>query len=519
MSTNFMESLKSTLNEDFNVSVTENGAVGYRTTGKNLLDLNFAISSLRGKSAREISDRFAKAFYDDKMLAVKWLFYAGDVREGVGERNLFRVCMEWLANNHPEVAKAVVTLVPEYTRWDNLLVLLDTSLKDAVVEVIVKQLTEDMDNYKAKKSVSLCAKWMPSVNTSSKKTVRYAKTLVKALHINEASYRKMLAKLRAYIDVTEVKMSAKEWDKIDYSKVPSRANLIYNDAFLRNDEDRRRAYLGALEKGETKINSSVAFPHDILHKYLVSSGYWGRSNLKAYDAALEGMWKALPNYVKEDSKTLCVVDGSGSMTSTISGTKVSCLTVANALGLYFAERCSGPYKDTFITFSANPQLVNFSGLSSLRDRAAKAFQYNECSNTDIEKTFDLILQTAINNNLKQEDLPSNVLILSDMEFDGATGYGWHGTPKADARLFRVIANKFAQHGYKMPRLVFWNLNSRTGTIPVKENEMGVALVSGFSPAVVKMVLSGKLDPYECLLEQINSERYNKVEEALKTVKM
>ena len=520
MNASFMESLKSTLNEDFNVSITENGAVGYRTTGKNLLDLNFAISSLRGKSAKEISDRFAKAFYDDKVLAVKWLFYAGDVREGVGERNLFRVCMEWLANNYPEIAKAVVSLIPEYTRWDNLLILLDTNLKDTVVEVITNQLTEDMDNYKDKKSISLCAKWMPSINTSSKKTVRYAKTLIKSLHINEASYRKMLSKLRAYIDVTEVKMSAKEWDKIDYSKVPSRANLIYNDAFLRNDEDRRRAYLGALEKGETNINSSVLFPHDILHKYLAPSGYYcARRNLKAYDTALEQMWKALPNYVKEDSKTLCVVDGSGSMEDTVRGTKVSCLTVANALGLYFAERCSGPYKDTFITFSANPQLVNFNGLSSLRDKAAKALHYSECSNTNIEKTFDLILQTAVNNNLKQEDLPHNVLILSDMEFDSATGYGWHSTPKADARLFRIIADKFAQHGYKMPRLVFWNLNSRTGTIPVKENEMGVALVSGFSPAVVKMVLSGKLDPYECLLEQINSERYNKVEEALKAVKM
>ena len=246
---NFMESLKSTLNEDFNISVTENGAIGYRTTGKELLDLNFAISSLRTVTDKTIASKYSKAFYDDKLAAVKWLFYAGDVRGGVGERRLFRVCMAWLAKNEPKMAKAVLSLIPEYTRWDNVFALMGTDLEKDALDLITSQLTADLSNYQVNKPISLCAKWMPSVNTSSKKTRALAHKVIKHLDINERAYRKMLSALRKHLDVTEVKMSAREWSAINYEKVPSRANLIYNDAFLRNDEDRRRAYLDALEKG------------------------------------------------------------------------------------------------------------------------------------------------------------------------------------------------------------------------------------------------------------------------------
>lgn len=510
MNKDFMSNLKATLNNEFNVSVTENGAVGYRTTGKNLLDLNFAVASLRNATAAEIQRKYAQAFYDDKITAVKWLFYAGDVRGGVGERRLFKICINWLADQEPEMAKAVMALIPEYTRWDNVFALLGTQLEKDVFELVTRQLTTDMKNYLANNSISLCAKWMPSINTSSKKTRRLAAKIVKRLNITEASYRKMLSALRKYLDVTEVKMSAKKWDAIDYQKVPSRANLIYNGAFLRNDEERRREYLGALEKGEVKINSAVLFPHDIANKYLR-----GCRSLHVYDAALEGMWKNLPDYVKENGSTLCVVDGSGSMEwGNIGNTNVTALTVANALGIYFAERCSGAFKDKIITFSSRPQFIDLSNCQSLKDKLSKALSASECSNTDIEKTFDLILTTAVKNNMSQNELPKNILVLSDMEFDSATcqGYGYR---TRNQTLFDTISNKFSQAGYKMPRLVFWNLNSRTGTIPVKENDLGVALVSGFSPAIVKMVLSGKLDPYECLLEQLNAARYEAVEKALR----
>lgn len=370
---------------------------------------------------------------------------------------------------------------------------------------------------KNSKSVSLLAKWLPSPNTSSEKTKQNARYIYKNLGLTEREYRKVLSKLRTYIDVVERKMSARQWGDIKYEAVPSRANLIYNNAFLRNDEERRREYLSKLEKGETKINAGTLFPHDIVHKYCSASGY-GYS-LGKYDATIESLWKALPNTVNECGNTIVVADGSGSMCCNVGGnTCVTALEVANALAIYFAEHSSGEFKDKYITFSSRPQLVDFSKCDSLRDKLRVALTHSECSNTNIEKVFDLILATAVNNHMKQEDMPRNVLIISDMEFDSCAtcnnGSRWYAN-RPDARLFEVIKKRFKNAGYQMPRLVFWNVNSRTGTIPVKENDLGVALVSGFSTNVCKMVMSGKTDPYECLVETLMSERYDAVEAALK----
>lgn len=515
----FMDNLKETLNEDFNESITENGAVGYRTTGKELLDINFAISSMRNMDKQEIIDKFVKTFYENKLWAIKWLFFARDAREGIGERRLFRICIEYLADAHSDIIKAILPFIPEYGRWDDLLCLIDTNLENDVIELLKKQLDEDIDNMNNGKPISLLAKWMPSVNCSSNEKKRLAHIIVSQLNITEKQYRKMLSKLRSYLKVVEVSMSKKEWSEIDYSAVPSRANLIYNNAFLRNDEERRRTYLENLQKGETKINAGVLFPHDIVHKYNKSDS-WMKEIKSADDAALEELWKALPDFVNGAGNTICVVDGSGSMTFSVGGTRVTALDVANALAIYFSERSSGQFKDNYITFSMNPQLVNFSNAKSLREKIEIALNYSEVANTDIEAVFDLILQTAVNKKMAQDELPQNILILSDMEFDNCVGTcarnGW-GINRPTKKLFEVFAEKYAEYGYKLPRLVFWNINSRTGTIPVKENDLGVALVSGFSPAIAKMVLSNNIDPLECLLEQINSERYAIIEKAIKDV--
>lgn len=512
----FMERLSETLGEEFNNSVTENGAVGYRTSGKELLNLNFAVSSLRNKSEREIKDRFAKAYLEDKLLAIKWLFFASDVRGGMGERRLFRACINWLAEENPEIVRKVIGLIPEYNRWDNVLNLLETRVRADVVALIKAQLTEDMKNMHERKSISLIAKWLPSANASSKTTKRYAKIIINELKISAKSYRKMLSALRKYLDVVEVKMSGKQWETIDYSAVPSRANLIYNSAFLRNDEERRREYLASLERGETKINAGTLFPHDIVHKYTNGSHYINRNA----DAAVEQLWKSLPDYVKGEGNTICVADGSGSMTTRVGSTGVSCLDVANALAIYFAERSSGEFNNKYITFSENPQLVCLSTGGNLREKIGIALRHNEIANTNIEAVFDLILSTAVNSNMTQEDMPHNILILSDMEFDSCTttshyggGYKW-GSGRIQKKLFNELADRYAEYGYKLPRLVFWNICGRTETIPLKENELGVALVSGFSPAIMKMVLSKQTDPFECLLEQLNSERYEPVEKAI-----
>ena len=514
----FMSAITNELNNE--TKLTENGAVGYRTTGQKLLDLNFGVASMRSASEQTIINKFMDAYFENPVLAVKWLFYVRDVREGLGERRFFRTVFPWLSHNHTDVARSVLDFIPEFGRYDDLLCALDTCLQDDVISVIKEQLDVDTYGMKNNQSISLLAKWLPSENASSAETKRLATGIRTKLGMTSRNYRKMLSEMRKYIDVVERKMSAKEWAGINYEAVPSRANLIYNNAFLRNDEERRRAYLGALEKGEAKINAGTLFPHDIVHKY--SSGY-------GVDTALEGMWKALPDTVKGCGNTIVVADGSGSMTCNIGvNTRVTALDVANSLAIYFAERSSGEFKDKYITFSERPQLVDFSNAKTLRDKISIARRHNEVANTNIEAVFDLILSTAVNNHMAQEDIPANILIVSDMEFDSCATSGepavrnswsWYSsTPKRPtATLFDTIAKKYAAHGYKLPRLVFWNVNSRTGTIPVKENDLGVALVSGFSVNIVNMVMSNKLDPFECLLDVLNTERYQIIENAIKDI--
>ncbi|MDE6029905.1 MAG: DUF2828 family protein [Clostridiales bacterium] len=506
-----MKNLQSVANDEFNLSLTENGAVGYRTTGRELLDLNFAVSSLRNVSAAEVVNVFSRAFYEDKLLATKWLFFAGDVRGGMGERRLFRLCMYALAGSEPKLAKALLPLIPKYTRWDTLVLLLNTALKSDVAKIIKKQLNADIRNESEGKPVSLLAKWLPSINATSEQTRALAKLVMSELGMTAKQYRQTLSGLRKYVGVTEVATSANAWSKIQYAKVPSKANLLYGKAFLKHDEKRRKKYLEALKRGETKINASVLFPHDVVHKY---TDFWA---IKPQDETTEMLWKALPDYVEGNDTTLCVADGSGSMTMHVGNTNLTALEVANALAIYFAERCKGQFKDTYITFSENPQIVSFAHCNSLHDKLALALTHSEAANTNIEAVFDLILTTAVKHKMKQSELPASVLILSDMEFDGcAVTNADDERSKVDNRLFEEIGARYEQHGYKLPRLIFWNICSRTRTVPLKTNDMGVALISGFSPIVLSMVLSGSLDPYKCLLDQINAPRYAAVEKAFKS---
>lgn len=511
MSNNFMSSVKNTLNNEFNYGTTENGALGYRTTGKALLDINFAVASLRRATEDEIYNRFMNAFFEDKVVAMKWLFYVRDIRGGLGERRLFRAVIARMAKENPDYLIPLINMIPEYGRFDDLWCLLDTGLASQVLEIVKAQLAKDIMDMSASKGISLLAKWLPSPNASSATTKRYARKIYKFVGVTEREYRLVLSRLRCYLDVVEVKMSRKQWEKIAYEKVPSRANLIYNAAFLRNDEERRHDFLSKLEKGEVKINAGTLFPHDIVHKY--TSGGWG-SPVKALDQTLEGLWKALPDTVQGCGNTIVVADGSGSMTTTVGNSGVSALDVANALAIYFAERSSGQFKNNYITFSERPQLVDLSSGKNLREKLQIALRHNEVANTNIEAVFDLILTTAVREKMSQEDMPQNILIISDMEFDGCASCnsGYHSRP--NARLFEVITKRYKAAGYKLPRLVFWNVNSRTGTIPVVENDLGVALVSGFSPNIAQMVMSGQTDPYECLLETLNGERYAAIGEAL-----
>lgn len=505
----FMNEMNKT--QDINTRVyTENGALGYKTTGKYLLDLNFSVASLRSMGANQVFDKFEKAFEEDPRLAMRWLFFARDVRGGLGERRLFRICMMNLIVKNSKMVDALVSLIPEYGRWDDLwsLIGIDSSVDRAIFSFVSNQLKLDIKNVRESNPISLLAKWMPSINTSSEATRKLAKEFVNELGMTEKSYRKMLSELRKYLVVTEKQMSAKQWEDINYNTVPSKANLLYKDAFMRHDKDRRTEYLESLKRGEGKINAATLFPHDVVHKY---GGLWGES--RGVDETVEQLWKNLPDYVRGEGNTMVVADGSGSMSVPIGNTNVSAWEVAHALAIYFAERSSGAFKNKYITFSSSPKFVNLTG-STLINNLSITRKHCECSNTNIEAVFDLILNTAIRTNAEQKDIPANILIISDMEFDMATRGGYYGFSSPSETLFETIRKKWEKAGYQLPRLVFWNVNSRTGSIPVTENDLGVALVSGFSPAICKIVLSGNLDPYGALVDALMVKRYDPVEKAI-----
>lgn len=494
----FMNAIENELKNE--KCLTTNGAVGYVTSGKKLLDINFAVTSLRKQNEQAIINKFMDAYYEDPMMAIKWLFYCRDARQGIGERRLFRVAMKYLTTLKPDVVRSVIKLIAEYGRWDDMLCLLDTSMKRDVEDIIRDQLLEDIANMQNGQSISLLSKWMPSENASSKTTKTYATTLRKAMNLTSKQYRQMLSRLRKHLNVVERQMSAKQWNEINYEAVPSRANLIYNGAFLRNDEERRRAYLGALSKGEAKINASVLFPDDIVHKYS-TGGYWS-TNVKALDETLEGLWKALPTLTTEN--TLVVRDGSGSMTG-------KPMDVSTALAIYMSERSTGEFHNKFITFGARPKLIDLNGMSTLREKLLRTYQETDCSNTNIHAVFELILRAAVNSKMSQADMPKNIVIVSDMAFDGMQC-------NFTQTLFEAINTEYSKHGYALPRLIFWNVNEyHSNVVPIQQNELGVVLMSGYSQNLVKMVMSGETDPYQCLVRQLSDKRYDAVEEAVKAV--
>lgn len=499
----FADKLQETLEESQNISVTENGAVGYRTTGKALLDLNWQVSSLRNADDDTIIQLFRKAWNENPELAMKWLFYARDVRGGMGERRLFRVILKQFANTQSSQISDLLELVPEYGRWDDLWCLLDTKLQYRVMGIIRNQLAADVKAMQEKKSCSLLAKWLPSAKGKNRESHRMGKQIQNALGWTNKQYNKTLSSLRKYINIVERQMSANQWEDIDYQAVSSRANLIYNSAFLRHDESRRRNFLEAVNKGEKKINSSILYPHEIVAEYNVNTSAKCNPNLEA-------LWKNLPDTVKGAENVIVVADGSGSMGQRIANGSARALDVANALAIYFAERSVGQFHDKYITFSNRPQLVDLSkGNGTLASKIRIALRHNEVANTNIEAVFDLILKTAVQHHLLPEELPGTILILSDMEFD-ICACDNHSCYCLQPNLFEVIGKRYEDAGYRLPRLAFWNILSRSNTIPIKQNEMGVALISGFSTAAVDMVLSKKLDPYECLIETITRERYKPI---------
>lgn len=493
-------------NASMQTMTTENGATMYATTGTKLVDMNFKVASYRNMNESAIVNDFTDAYFENPIDAVRWLFFARDIRgNGLGERRLFRICIQWLATQNPKFVINMIRHMAEFGRYDDIFSILmcNPMVDREIFSFIKEQITKDVENMSNNKPISLMAKWLPSVNTSSLKTRKIAKYIVSGIGGTEKAYRKVLANLRKYLDIVEVKASDNRWGEIDYNTVPSQANVKYNNAFMKHDETRRMNYLDALQNGDNKakINAGVLFPYEVVRGYSKKMNMWN-FYIEREDTALEMMWKNLPDIgLNED--ILVVADGSGSMRCQVSGSTTA-LDIANSLAIYTAEHNKGKFRNKYITFSSRPQLVDFSNAETLKDKLNIAFKHDEVANTNIEAVFKLILNTAKKYHYTQSDMPSRILIISDMEFD------W-GTDPIDDNLFNALITEYSNAGYKMPKLVFWNVNSRTCGIPVHENELGFALVSGFSTTILNMVMSDKLDPAEILHDAIYDERYHIVE--------
>ena len=497
-----------------NLTMTANGAKAYKTSGSKLVDINFAIGELRSASEENIIKKFRDAFEENPEFALKWLFWLRDVREGSGERKAFRVILKDLSKNG--LSKFVDNMVPYlgfYGRYDDMWELLDTPSKSAVLRFTAKQLKEDLANRKAGKSISLISKWIPSGNASSKVSAKYNKQIRDYLKWTPSQMQHTLAILRKYIDVVERKMSSDNWQAIDYEKVPSKASKLYTKAFMKHDKDRYTAYLEGLKTGKAKVNASVLNPCEIVHKVYESTSWYGRNEDTI--TLMEAMWKNLPDRVQGEGDTICVLDTSGSMSSTVdSKTRMTCKEVAESLAIYFAERCSGVFQNKIITFSHSPRYMDLTGCDSLESKLKYIQKYSEISDTNIESTFDLLLNTAIQGRLTQDELPKRVLILSDMGFNDASEY----TP--NETLFQTINQKWNKAGYEMPILIFWNIQGElrwgygSKAIPVSYNEdFPCLLVSGYNTASLNMVLKSQESPLEGILSVINTERYEPIKEA------
>lgn len=489
----FLNSMK----KETDLTKTTNGANTFRTSKSYVLDYFAQGSALRNASSNMKIDLLTKSLGEDELLTLKALFYSRDVRGGQGERATFRELIAYLAENHPELVKANLELIAFFGRWDDLYALFGTRLEKDAIAIMKKQLDEDF----ASENPSLLAKWMHSENASSKEGTALARKFMDATDMSPRKYRKTLSAIRAKIKLVETNLTEKEYDAIDYSKLPSKAGIKYRKAFFRNDEERYQAFLDAAVKGEVKVNAATLFPYEIIGKYF--EGSWGdvKTLPLQENQLLEAAWANLPNYINNSKKSILpVIDTSGSMTCSYRDSNISPIQVAIALGMYCAERNAGPFKNHFLSFNDRTQLIEITG-KSLNEKVRNIMRAPWGGSTNVQSTFDLILRTAKANNLSQEDLPERVAIISDMQFNCCRN--------VSKTVFEDIKKDFEDAGYTMPRIIFWNVNATSNNIPMQMNEVGVQLVSGASPSIFEAILSDEfLGAYELMLKVLNKERYD-----------
>lgn len=497
-----------------NLTTTENGAVAVKSTLDSVVDLFGTIGSMRENNYhkpasvnKELLPMFAKAMQENRELAIKTLFYARDCRGGMGEKEIFKTVMLALLKLETEESyllfKNNMANIVEFGSWKDLLDIFNRTLnsqaKIDIVGYVYDTIHTDIRLMNEGKTPSLLAKWLPTINSKSKHTKSKAKKLLTLMPKLDFDYRNYCVQARKMLKVIERNIAQGTFNEINYSAVPSRCMLFNRNLFMGKDYEHFNKYLDNLEKGKTKINSSVLYPSDITGKYLDMNIDW-RFNVKI-DTVLEEQWKALPNYMDKPLNALCVVDTSGSMQG-------SPMNVATALGIYIAERNpSEAYRNKCLEFSHIVKFVDFSKAKTLNDKLG-CYGY-EAADTNIEKVFDVILELAIANNLKQEDIPTHLIILSDMQFNSATGT-YRDFDKKFKTLMEKIRDKYNQQGYKVPQIIYWNLDVRQPNFPEIAKD-GVCYVSGYSPAVMKAVLNTEmLTPLQVVKNAVLVDRYKNV---------
>ena len=483
------------LKNEMNLTRTENGAVTLSSTGSDCLDLFASIGALRRADDAEITSRFLRAYLENPDLAMKTLFFARDIRGGLGERRVFRVILYWLARNCSSSVKKNLSLVAEYGRFDDLLVLLGTPCEADALALLKAQFEEDLEKLGGDKPVSLLGKWLPSVNASSAETVKAGKKIARAFGLTDAEYRKKLTALRAKIRILENNLRERDYS-FDYAAQPSRAMFKYRKAFLRNDGERYRRFMNMVTRGEAKLHADNVSPYELVAPYL---GYNRLGRLTREEKlSLNATWNALPDFGSGEN-ALAVIDNSGSM---YGGAEPMPAAVALSLGLYFAEHNKGAFRGCFVTFSGRPQLIEVKG-ETFVDRLAYAVSFSEVANTNLEAVFRVILDAAVKNAVPAEELPAKIVIISDMEFDECV-------ENASLSNFKNAKAMYEAQGYRLPDVVFWNVDSRTRQQPVSMNEQGAALVSGVTPRLFSMIAGGIVSPYVFMMDVLGSERYEKI---------
>lgn len=465
--------MRNSLVQGLNASATTtNGMRANATTFSKNVDLFFAIGASRGK---DLTVPFMAAYNEDRDIAVRILQWARDVRGGSGERAVFRTIIKNLATKSKgtrEVVSALLPKIPELGRWDDLLELIGTELEADAAYFIGEALAQKN---------GLAAKWMPRKGAEAAILRRY-------WGLSPKEYRKLLVTLT---NVVETKMCAKEWDTIDFGKLPSLASARYQKAFSRNAASAYEVYKAGLVKGTAKINAGAVFPYDVI-----------KSALQGDEVVANAQWNALPNYMQDsDQRILAVADVSGSMSCAVGGNpNLRCIDVCISLAMYLAERSTGPFKNAFMTFSERPQLQVLTA-KTLKARYQELNRAQWDMNTNLMGMFDEILRVAQRDKVPETDMPTTLVIFSDMQFDRCVSF--NGT------AIQSIAARYRAAGYELPKVVFWNLNAHPGTSPATINDKGVALVSGCSPAILKSILGGEdFTPEGIMMSAVRIERYD-----------